>query len=272
MISVLVRSHNDIEYIRKTIEMLLSQELDGEAMEIISCDDHSTDGTREYLESVGEVRKIEPPEGRYVPGKTLNYMVSQAKGEYIIFNNGDAIPQSKDYLLKLTAPLKDAEPDCVFAKQVARADALKVVERDYLSVFGEGKLASQNKGFFSLVSSGFRKDELIKHPFDETFQYSEDSAWVNKRPVKIVYVIGAVVEHSHNYSLKAVKKRFFNEGIADTQMGKKPINLVHTCRRIVVDILRDWYYIIKCGAGREFLYSPLYRLVQKISYYRGANR
>ena len=97
MISVLMRSHNDIAYIRRTVDMLLQQKVD-DAVEIISCDDHSTDGTAEYLASVPQLRRISPPEGRYVPGKTLNYMIRQAKGEDLIVNNGDAIPQNREYL------------------------------------------------------------------------------------------------------------------------------------------------------------------------------
>ena len=119
MISVLMRSHNDILYIRRTVEALLSQELD-DTLEIISCDDHSTDGTAEYLAGVAQLRRISPPEGKYVPGKTLNHMVSHARGEYIVFNNGDAVPQNKEYLKHLIQPLKDKSVNCVFANQIAR--------------------------------------------------------------------------------------------------------------------------------------------------------
>ena len=268
MISVLMRSHNDIPYIRETVEALLSQDVD-DIVEIISCDDHSTDGTAEYLAGVPQLRRISPPEGRYVPGKTLNYMVSQAQGEYIIFNNGDAIPQHKEYLKNLAAPLKLAETDCVFANQIARKDAFAVVRKDYERAFGDGSVSRKWYKFFSLVSSGFRKEELAAHPFDETFQYSEDSQWVNRREVKIVYVPDAVVEHSHNYTLPEVTKRFFNEGVADKQMGKKSPGVLKTWKTIFAETLRDWIYISKCGAWKEFFYAPRYRYTQKMSYYRG---
>ena len=100
MISVLMRSHNDIAFIRQTLEALFSQEVD-EVVEIISCDDHSTDGTAEYLQSIPGLRRIDPPDGRYIPGKTLNHMVRMAQGEYIVFNNADAVPQHREYLKNL---------------------------------------------------------------------------------------------------------------------------------------------------------------------------
>ena len=271
MISVLMRSHNDIAFVKSTVEALLAQDVE-ECVEIISCDDHSTDGTAEYLTGVMEIRRISPPEGKYIPGKTLNHMISKARGEYIVFNNADAIPQNKEYLKNLVAPLKDKEVNCVFANQSARKDAFAVVRKDYERAFGDGSVSCRWHKFFSLVSSGFRKEELTVHPFDESFQYSEDSQWVNRREVKIIYVPDAVVEHSHNYTLQEVKKRFFNEGVADNQMGKKSPGVLGTWKSIFAETLRDWIYIAKCGAWQEFFYSPIYRYMQKMSYYRGTKQ
>ena len=271
MISVLMRSHNDIAYIRQTVEALLNQEID-DTLEIISCDDHSTDGTAEYLAGVPQIRRIVAPEGKYVPGKTLNYMISEAKGEYIVFNNADAIPQNNEYLKNLTSPLKDKGVNCVFANQIARKEAFAVVRKDYERAFGDGSVSRKWHKFFSLVSSAFRKEELLQNPFDETFQYSEDSQWVNRREVKIVYVSDAIVEHSHNYTLKEVKKRFFNEGLADQQMGKQSKGLLQTWKSILAETVRDWLYLIKHRAFNEFFYAPVYRYTQKMSYYRGIKR
>ena len=271
MISVLMRSHNDISYVKATVEALLAQKVD-ECVEIISCDDHSTDGTAEYLAGVPQIRRIVAPEGKYVPGKTLNYMISEAKGEYIVFNNADAIPQNNEYLKNLTSPLKDKGVNCVFANQIARKEAFAVVRKDYERAFGDGSVSRKWHKFFSLVSSAFRKEELLQNPFDETFQYSEDSQWVNRREVKIVYVSDAIVEHSHNYTLKEVKKRFFNEGLADQQMGKQSKGLLQTWKSILAETVRDWLYLIKHRAFNEFFYAPVYRYTQKMSYYRGIKR
>ena len=268
MISVLMRSHNDIPYVKQTVEALLAQNVE-EEVEIISCDDHSSDGTAEYLAGVPQIRRISPPEGKYVPGKTLNYMVSEAKGEYIVFNNADAVPQNKEYLKNLVAPLKDRTVNCVFSNQIARKDAFAVVRKDYERAFGDGSISCKWHKFFSLVSSGFRKEELLQNPFDTAFQYSEDSQWVNRREVKIVYVPEAIVEHSHNYTLKEVEKRFFNEGVADKQMGKNTPGILRTWKSISAETLRDWIYVAKHGVWKEIFYAPVYRYTQKMSYYRG---
>lgn len=271
MISVLMRSHNDIAFIRRTVEMLLSQTVD-EPFEIISCDDHSTDGSAEYLASIPRIRRIAPPEGRYVPGKTLNHMVRHAQGDFIVFNNADAIVQHKEYLQNLVAPLKDKNVDCVFGNQIPRPDAFGVVRRDYERAFGDGSVSKHWGRFFSLVSSGFRREDLLAKPFNETIQYSEDAEWVKSNEANIVYVPDAVVEHSHNYTLAEVQKRFFNEGVADTLMGKKPVTLFRTLRSIAIETLRDHFYLVRHGRISEITYPIPYRVLQKLSYYKGAKQ
>ena len=271
MISVLMRSHNDMAYIRQTVEMLLAQEVD-DCVEIISCDDHSSDGTASYLESLPQIRRITPPEGKYVPGKTLNHMVSFARGEYIVFNNADAIPQHKEYLQNLVSPLKDKGVDCVFGNQIARPDARGVVRKDYERAFGDGSISKNWNRFFSLVSSGFRKEDLISKPFNDKIQYSEDSEWVNRNKANISYVADAIVEHSHNYTLAEVRKRFFNEGVADTQIGKKPLSFFRTLKSVIAETVRDCIYLLKHGKVLELYYPLIYRCIQKISYYQGRKR
>ena len=271
MISVLMRSHNDAPFIRQTVEMLLCQEA-GDEVEIISCDDHSTDGTAEYLESLPQIRRIAPPPGRYIPGKTLNYMVGHARGEYIVFNNADAIPQHREYLRNLVAPLKNREVDCVFGNQIARPDALAVVRRDYERAFGDGSISAKWDRFFSMVTSGLRRENLLQKPFNEMIQYSEDSEWVNRHQANIVYVPDAIVEHSHNYTLKQVRKRFFNEGVADAQMGRKSHTFATTLGKIAAETLRDCIYLLKHGKILELCYPLIYRCVQKLSYYRGTRQ
>ena len=80
------------------------------------------------------------------------------------------------------------------------------------------------------------------------------------------------MEHSHNYTLPEVKKRFFNEGIADTQMGKIPPGLLRTWKTICAETVRDWLYLFKHGELKELFYAPVYRYVQKMSYYRGTKQ
>ena len=87
-----------------------------------------------------------------------------------------------------------------------------------------------------------------------------------------MYVPEAVVEHSHNYTLPEVKKRFFNEGVADKQMGKLLPGLLRTIKSICAETLRDWIYLLKHRCVKEIFYAPVYRYTQKMSYFRGTKK
>ena len=135
-VSVLVRSHNDIRFIRETLEMLLAQDYAG--FEIICCDDASSDGTAACIDQFSTIRKVARPEGAYVPGRTLNSMVQASRGEIIVFNNADAVPCGKNYLRELLAPFQDAEVVAVYGNQLCHDDASALVRKDHARTCGDG--------------------------------------------------------------------------------------------------------------------------------------
>lgn len=271
MISVIVRSKNDAARIRRTLEALLSQKDCGE-FEIISCDDSSTDGTAEIIAEYCEIRRLEPDQLPYNPARVLNRAVSFCQGDLIVFNNSDAIPQNEDYLKQLTAPL--ADPDCgaVYGRQLPRPDAWAFIKREYQRAF---KAAGETviPDFFSLVTSAARREVLVSEPFDMAMQYSEDVEWSRRvrmnMNLKVVYAPDAVVEHSHNYTLREVWKRFFNEGRADFQItGARPSGLL-LLRQAIMEIARDLQFEIANCAIKDIPHGIVYRAVQKYAVYRG---
>ena len=263
-VSILVRAHNDESLIRLTLEGIFAQKVSF-VFEVVVCDDASTDRTREIAEHF-PVRFFERPAGPYKPGRTLNALVGAAAGEIVVFNNSDAVPLDDGWLAALVKPLIDAPdtPQFTFANQLPRPDAQALVRKDSMRAFGDGK-----------VQATWRR-LLVETPFDETIQYSEDVEWTwrNSRraenPVKIVYCPQAHVEHSHNYTLKELAKRFRGEGAADRIIfGDKP-SLARELMGAARETLRDWIYL----AGRpldwgELPAAPVRRFVQRISHWRG---
>jgi glycosyltransferase involved in cell wall biosynthesis len=77
-ISVIVRAHNDEGLIGRTLAGVFSQR--PPPSEVIVCDDNSTDRTREVA-SRFPVRFVERPAGPYKPGRTLNRLVRESKGD-----------------------------------------------------------------------------------------------------------------------------------------------------------------------------------------------
>ena len=130
LVSVLVRARNDEALIGRTLKGVFGQKTDF-PFEVVVCDDASTDRTREVAERF-PVRFFERPAGEYRPGRTLNALVRDARGEIVVFNNSDAVPVGDDWLAELVRPLRE-EPDrpaFCFANQLPRADATALVRKD----------------------------------------------------------------------------------------------------------------------------------------------
>ncbi len=269
LISVLVRSKNDGKFIRRTLEGLL-QSAKGLDVEIISCDDASTDETPAIIDSFPQVKRIERPDGEYRPGRTLNHMIRHCNGDIIVFNNADAIPLDECYLRELIAPLLAGTADAVYGNQLPRPDAQWLVVKDNIRAFGDGRIAVNWKFFFSLASSAIRREDLITHPFDETMRFSEDVEWAHRRPIRIAYAPKARVEHSHNYTISELKRRFYGEGYADAQIYGSVPSLPRALSGAARESLRDAAFLLRHPAGlNELFTSPVRRLVQKLYHRRG---
>ena len=223
------------------------------------------------------MRFFERPAGPYKPGRTLNPLVRAAKGDIVVFNNSDAVPLDERWLDELVKPLLAGSRHVfAFANQLPRADAQALVRKDNERAFGDGKVQATWRFFFSLASSATWRQNLLEVPFDEDIQYSEDVAWAwrNSRrevdPVKIVYCPDARVEHSHNYTLKELAKRFRGEGAADRVIfGDRP-SLLRELVGAARETLRDWAYLaVRPRGWPEMPVAPVRRLVQRVSHWKG---
>jgi len=272
-VSVLVRAYNDEALVGKTLEGIFSQW--PRPFEVIVCDDNSKDRTREVAAKF-PVRFVERPVGPYKPGRTLNMLVREAKGDIVVFNNSDAIPCDSHWLEELVRPLLAEKFAFAFANQLPRPDATMLVRKDSERAFGDGKVQATWKFFFSLASSATWRQNLIDVPFDEEIQYSEDVEWTwrNSRrkddPIKVVYCPASRVEHSHNYTLRALARRFRGEGAADREIFGGSPSLMRELMGAARETLRDLAYLLPRPKGwLEIPFAPVRRLVQRISHWKG---
>lgn len=121
--SFVVPSFNHGQFIGETIESLLNQELPGS--EIVVCDDHSTDNSREVIERYRDRIRIVNPPHRLGMMRNYNFSTEQATGEWVSLLGSD-----------------DRAQPC-FAKLIregaARTPNTVVVTGDYDLIDGEGR-------------------------------------------------------------------------------------------------------------------------------------
>jgi rhamnosyltransferase len=270
-VSIVIRSCNDIEYIDKTLDMIQKQCY--QDFELVNVDSGSTDGTFEIVKKYNpNAYQINPKD--YIPGKVLNAAVRKCSGEIIVFNNSDCIPQDTSWLENLISPFKDSTNTvAVYGNQIPRKDADPLVVKDNTRAFGDGQIASTWFHFFSLATSAVRKSTIEQYPFDPDIQYSEDIEWsyrMKKQGFEIVYAADAIVEHSHNYTLKEVKKRFYNEGLAEGKIyGLKKSFLIGFILPCMKETVRDTVYLLKKGKILTIPNGIIYRVLQRYYAYKG---
>ena len=279
MISIILRAKNEMPWLKYTLKMLARQSR--QDFELICVDSGSTDGSWELLNEYRPdvLYQIRPEE--YVPGRVLNQAITHAKGEIVVFNNADCIPQDRFWLENLVRPFQQ-NPDviAVFANQIARPNAIPLVRKDYERAFGDGKESAKWRHFFSLASSAVHTDLIRKYPFDNDIQYSEDIEWswrMKQKGLMIEYVPDAIVQHSHNYNLSQIKKRYTGEGRAEARIYgefyKEHPEDLSFLRSVIyaagMETLRDVIYLMK---EKEFAWickAPIYRFAQRFYAYKG---
>ena len=277
-VSILMRARNDEVLIERALKAIFSQKT-ALKFEVVVCDDASADRTREVAARF-PVRFFERPKGEYKPGKTLNALIRDARGDIVVFNNSDAVPLDEHWLDELARPLLAGSQHVFsFANQLPRSDAQALVRKDSERAFGDGRIQATWRFFFSLASSATWRRNLLEVPFDEQIQYSEDVEWTwrnsrrGENPVKVVYCPAARVEHSHNYTLRELWKRFLGEGVADRVIFGDSPSLVRELASAARETLRDFAYLLpRPKDWFEIPLAPVRRLVQRVAHWRGVRQ
>jgi len=224
LVSIIIRSFNEAWALRETLPALQAQEY--KKWELIVIDSGSTDRSQELIRSAQPRHFIQISPHEYNPAWVMNYGMQVARSEFGIFLNADATPQGTNWLRPLVEALFDPQVAAVFGRQIPRPDCRAVFTHDYERCFGEARESADWEHFFSMASSGIRKDIWARRGFNLRLRYSEDdeyTRWCRAQGCKIIYVPESVAMHSHNYTPEQVYQRSFGEAraLAAVWAGKR---------------------------------------------------
>jgi rhamnosyltransferase len=267
-VSIILRSYNEGWALKETLPALAAQ--DYKNWELIVIDSGSTDG------SVDMIRKANPKHFEqiasrdYNPSRVMNRGMTLAEGNYCLFLNADATPQEPNWMRELSAALHDPKVAACFGRQIPRPACQAVYACDYDRCFGPKRESKKWRHFFSMVSSGVRRDIWQKRGFLEKLQYAEDHEytwWAKSQGYEVVYVPDAVVMHSHNYTPEQVYKRSFGDARALAASWDKSPSRFNVVQTLLLgwanDTRRDLAFCLKTNRLTELPYAAKIRWHQR---------
>lgn len=294
--TVAILTFNGEVYLRRILEAVSSQELDGE-VEILVIDSGSTDSTLEILADFPAVVVHRIPNSDFGHGRTRNLAAQLAKGRYVAYLTHDAVPMSPTWLAELLAPFDlDEKVVAVMGKQVPRAICFPLMKYDiigafaqfgpdfgttlfYRDAFAQDEATLNALSFYSDVNSATRRDFVVGTLPYRDVRYAEDQLFgrdVIDAGFHKAYAPRAAVEHSNDLSYAEFGARIFDETVGLRQIGTA-IPLMRrraVLRRVVRGSLGDSARIARDPAFsvRRRLYwlvvNPFYHLRKWTSYRR----
>lgn len=267
-VSIVMRSYNEGWALRGTLDGLRRQTF--RDWELIVIDSGSTDGSADLIRQAAPRHFVGIQPHEYHPPRVMNLGMRLARSNHVIFLNADATPVDAHWLAPLVRALRDQDVAAVFGRQVPRPDCQAVYAADYEQCFGARRASAHWDHFFSMVSSGIRKDVWARRGFNEAMQYSEDdeyTRWARAQGYRVLYVPESVVTHSHNYTFPQAAKRSFGEGRAVAAMwngSPRDFNFPRTVLLgCVNDARRDFGFCLRTGRLREWPHAIQTRWVQR---------
>jgi rhamnosyltransferase len=268
LVSIVMRSFNEGWALRKTLPALQGQEYRN--WELIVIDSGSTDGSVDLIRAAQPAHFVQIQPSEYNPSRVMNHGMRLSRAEQVLFLNADATPQGAEWLRPLARALLDPKTAAAFGRQVARPDCRAVFANDYERCFGPERESACWDHFFSMVSSGLRKDVWAKRGFREDLQYAEDdeyTRWCRAQGYAVVYVGESVAMHSHNYTPAQAYKRAFGDAKAQAATWKGGAEDMGVLRTVLLgwaqDFRKDLRYCLKLGCVGELPYAARVRWAQR---------
>jgi len=276
-VSIILRSFNEAWALRDTLPALANQNY--RPWELIVIDSGSTDGSVELCRQFGPRHLRQIAHADYNPACVLNQGMDLAASELAIFLNADATPQGPDWLAPLVAALHEPRVAAVFGRQLPRPDCAAVFAHDYERCFGPNRESARWDHFFSMASSGIRKDVWARRGFNRRLQYSEDdefTRWCRAQGYRVVYAPQSVVMHSHNYTPGQAWRRSFGEGRALaavwSRSDPRPTWWWNVLLGWLNDARRDWLFCARTARLAEWPHALRIRWRQRSGKLAGFRR
>ncbi len=249
-VSVLIRALNEADNIRETIDRIRAQDFPGE-VEIIVLDTDSTDGTADVAKRAGA--KVFSYDKPFSYGGTINAGAELASGEVLVVLAAHAFPYDRAWLGELVGPLRDPKVAATTSRHVAGRDTDPFMRRGIDRRFPCRFIYSYPTCPVSVsnVSAAYRRELVIRFPFDEAVRFSEDYLWADRimrAGYRVVYVPTSVVVHADT-DLRSLRRQTAQRLAVERRGRPVSWGLASFLARFAAMILYDLPIVLR-GPGR----------------------
>lgn len=172
--SVIIPAYNVEKYIGRAIQSVTNQTF--ENYEVLVVDDCSTDNTVKEIEKLenDKIKLLKTEKNSGTAGAPRNIALEEAKGEYIIFLDGDDTLYNKETLRKIDEVLGEEKPEILFLgyEDVGQGNKVRVSTKENSTK--KARLLCDVT--FSVSSKCWRREFLIKNnmKFVEGMYYEDE--------------------------------------------------------------------------------------------------
>lgn len=216
MISIVIRTRNEVSNLKKLLPILKAQNLDSE---IIIVDSDSGDGTEQFCKEHGCIF-VQCPEP-FSFGKALNIGIKKCSSDFICILSSHCFPTDNMFLYNMFTDFKYNDVAGVYARQVPHQLTNPLEYRNFLHIYGNERITQHKSPLFNNGASMIRKCVWNDIRFDEKVFAQEDVLWakhVIDKGYIIIYEPCSIVEHLHNEDLLHTVHRYEKESRALQEM------------------------------------------------------
>jgi rhamnosyltransferase len=282
VISVVIPVKNGGLELVHCLSGIRAQDVEDE-VEIVVVDSGSTDDSVTVAHGHQAVIR-EIPAQEFSHGASRNLGARLAHGELLVFISQDAYPVDSHWLATITAPLHDdSQVAGVYGRQLPHEGA-SPPELYFLNfLYGPDSRRQQARGvhelsmqttLFSNVNAAMPRNIWDRFPFVEDIIMSEDQEWSRRVLLEgytIVYDPAAAVRHSHNYTLAAAFRRFFDSGASSDRAymaGDRHSSQV--LKRAAIDYAQgELSWLWHTGQRRWIPYAAVYEATKMLGLIAG---
>jgi glycosyltransferase involved in cell wall biosynthesis len=179
-ISVIIRNKNEERYIGYAIQSVLDIFLEPE---IIVINNNSIDDSIEIVKSFNFSNINCYDMKSYTPGKSINFGISKCSNDYILILSAHSQIINCDFD---TIKYKLKKYCVVGGKQIPIWRGKKISRRYIWSNFFDNDIKNyfsedESRYFLHNAFAFYKKETLLKYPFDEDLSGKEDRYWINDR-------------------------------------------------------------------------------------------